>query len=288
MTPEDPPLAETAPGRPGILRVTAPNPGPMTLAGTNTYVVGRDPAWIIDPGPADEAHIATVRAAADERGGVGGVVLTHSHADHSAGVEMLGEPLALGAVGDSDESGAFAAAWEQAQGPLPANADQEGEPALVDFAFDARIGPFEVLPTAGHARDHVSFILDDEAGRVLFCGDLILGEGSSIVPPRAGGGSLADYMNSLDFADDAGADLLCPGHGPWITDPAAKIADYREHRLERERKLVAALESGERDRDALLDAAWDDVPAELRPAAALAMQAHLEKLAAEGRIPPAS
>jgi glyoxylase-like metal-dependent hydrolase (beta-lactamase superfamily II) len=98
------------------------------------------------------------------------------------------------------------------------------------------------------------------------------------------GGSLADYMKSLAKIAALDVDLLAPGHGPLIEDPQAKIADYVEHRLMRERFLVEALEAGERSREKLLDAAWFDVPEAMRPAAAFAMQAHLEKLAEEGRV----
>ena len=140
-------------------------------------------------------------------------------------------------------------------------------------------GPFEVVPTPGHAEDHVCFVL----GRVCFTGDLILGEGSTFVPPD--GGSLAAYLDSLHRVQELDLELLCPGHGPYVTDPAAKIREYIDHRLDRERKLVAALDAGERSRELLLDAAWDDVPQELRPAAALVMEAHLQKLDAEGRLP---
>jgi glyoxylase-like metal-dependent hydrolase (beta-lactamase superfamily II) len=156
-------------------------------------------------------------------------------------------------------------------------ADSAPEPTL-----DTQIGPFTVIATPGHAADHVAFVRGD----VCFCGDLILGAGSSIVPPAAGGGSLAAYMSSLDALDALDLELLAPGHGPWITDPAAKIAEYRDHRLDRERRLLAALETGERSRAALLARVWDDVPEQLRPAAAIAMQAHVEKLAAEGRLDP--
>jgi glyoxylase-like metal-dependent hydrolase (beta-lactamase superfamily II) len=234
------PPVETAPGRPEIARIVAPNPGPMTLEGTNTYVVGRDPAFVIDPGPADEGHLAAVRAEGERRGGIRGVYLTHSHGDHAAGVEPLGGPL------------------------LTNEAD----------------GPFRIVPTPGHAADHVCLLLDG----ACFAGDLILGEGSSYVPPD--GGSLAAYLESLRRIGELDLELLCPGHGPWVTDPAAKIAEYLDHRLDRERKLVAALEAGERSRGRLLDAAWDDVPPELRGAAAQVMQAHLEKLDSEGRVPP--
>jgi glyoxylase-like metal-dependent hydrolase (beta-lactamase superfamily II) len=235
---EEPPV-EAAPGRPDIARIVAPNPGPMTLAGTNTYIVGDGPAYVIDPGPADEGHLAAVRAEAERRGGIGGVYLTHSHADHAEGVEQFGAPVL---TDDSD-------------------------------------GPIHIIPTPGHSADHVCLLLD----RACFTGDLILGEGSSYVPPD--GGSLSAYLDSLRLLSELDLELLCPGHGPWVTDPAAKIAEYLDHRMERERKLVAALEAGERSRARLLDAAWDDVPAELRPAAAQVMQAHLEKLESEGRLP---
>jgi glyoxylase-like metal-dependent hydrolase (beta-lactamase superfamily II) len=215
----------------------------MTLEGTNTYLYGRDPCAVIDPGPDDAAHIAAVEATAAERGGIGAVLLTHSHGDHAAGAARLG-----GAT-------------------LPA----EGE---------AQLG-LRALATPGHAEDHVCLL---SADGVCFSGDLVLGEGSTIVPPD--GGSLGAYMASLRRLQAEEIALICPGHGPWVTDPAAKLAEYVEHREMRERRLLAALERGERSRERLLDEVWDDVPAELRPAAAVAMEAHLAKLEAEGRLPP--
>ena len=240
---------------PDVECLTAPNPGPMTLEGTNTYLVGRDPAIVIDPGPADEGHIEAVRAAAQERGGIGEVLLTHAHGDHSDGVELLGvEPTEIG----GGESTAGIAA----------------------------------IATPGHAADHLCFVLapggpvtPDANGSICFAGDLILGEGSTIVPPAKQGGSLAYYMDSLRKLAELDLELIYPGHGPTITDPAAKIAEYIEHREARERRLVEALDRGERSRMALLDQVWDDVPSELRPMAAFAMQAHLDKLEAEGRLP---
>jgi glyoxylase-like metal-dependent hydrolase (beta-lactamase superfamily II) len=227
-----------------VARIVAPNPGPMTLEGTNTYVVGRDPAIVIDPGPADEGHIAAVRELTEARGGIGAVLLTHSHGDHADGVGLLGvEPTRL--------------------------ADGEAE------------GPLRALATPGHAADHLCFLAADEA----FVGDLIAGWGSSIVPPREHGGSLRDYMPSLRQLESLDLELIHPGHGPDIDDPAAKIGEYLGHRQEREDKLLAALGAGERSREKLLDAAWDDVPPELRGMAGLAMQAHLEKLEDEGRLP---
>jgi glyoxylase-like metal-dependent hydrolase (beta-lactamase superfamily II) len=253
--------AVEAPGHPAVVRVRASNPGPMTLTGTNTYVVGAAPAWVIDPGPADPGHIELVREVGETRGGVAGVLLTHSHSDHNAGCELLAAKVLVGSAE-----------------PVEELAEVEGRGFEVGAA---EVGPFRVLATPGHAPDHVAFVY----GEVCFCGDLILGEGSSIVPPRAAGGSLADYMRSLDAVAGLDAGLLCPGHGGWIADPAAKVAEYAAHRRERERMLVEALEAGRRGEDELLDAAWSDVSATMRPAAALALRAHLEKLADEGRLP---
>ena len=243
----------------------------MTLSGTNTYVLGRDPAWVIDPGPDEPAHIAAVRAEGEARGGIAGVLLTHSHADHSAGVDRLGAPLLWGAVAAGDES-----AWAHSEADR-AHPSIEGDLRSRRKLEDT---PFEAVSTPGHAADHVAFVWGD----TVFCGDIILGEGSTIVPPKAFGGSLVDYLASLERLREIGASLFAPGHGPWITDPRTKIDEYLAHRAERERKLVAALEGGERSRAALLDAAWDDVPQILVPAAAMAMEAHLEKLEAEGRL----
>lgn len=247
----------------------------MTLEGTNTYVVD---GYVIDPGPDDPGHLERVREAAGEE--IAGVLLTHGHSDHSAGVEALGAPLLWGEAMKESEMEALRRALEagtaDASGGFLSNSERN-PPETIE------VGPFTAIPTPGHAPDHVCFVLGD----VCFCGDLILGHGSSIVPPAAGGGSLADYLRSLDAVEALDADVLAPGHGPWITDPGAKIAEYREHRLDRERRLLAALKGGERSRAALLAGVWDDVPEQLRPAAAFAMQAHVEKLAGEGSLDPA-
>ena len=241
----------------------------MTLEGTNTYVVATaEGAWVIDPGPADAAHVERIRAASE--GGIAGVVLTHSHLDHSEAVASLEAPLRFGEVGSGDE------ATGEPGAPSPDATIPSDQPEAV--------GPFEVLPTPGHAIDHVCFVLGGaDAPVVCFCGDLVLGSGSSFVPPD--GGSLAAYMDSLELLRATPAEVLCPGHGPYITAPVERVGEYIAHRRERETRLLAALERGERSRARLLDDAWADVPPELRPAAAIVMQAHLEKLAAEGRLP---
>jgi glyoxylase-like metal-dependent hydrolase (beta-lactamase superfamily II) len=215
----------------------------MTLDGTNTYLYGFDPCTVIDPGPDVPAHLEAVAALAEQRGGIGLVLLTHSHGDHADGAGRLGVDVVQ--PGDGEEH----------------------------FGLRA-------IATPGHAPDHVCLMTADG---VCFSGDLVLGAGSTFVPPD--GGSLAAYMDSLRRMQAEPIELIAPGHGPWIADPAAKLAEYVEHREMRERRLLAALERGERSRDALLAEAWSDVPPEMREAAAMVMQAHLDKLAAEGRLP---
>ena len=233
-----------APGHQEILRIVAPNPGPMTLDGTNTYLYGSEPCVVIDPGPDDAGHLEAVRVAGEELGGIGVVLLTHGHGDHADGAERLGVEVKL-----PRDGGEF--------------------------------GGLRALATPGHAADHVCFLTED---RVCFSGDLVLGEGSTFVPPD--GGSLTAYMDSLRLVQEQDIELICPGHGPWVTEPGAKLAEYVEHREMRERRLVAALERGERSKAALLDEVWDDAPPEVGGAAALVMEAHLAKLEAEGRVPP--
>jgi glyoxylase-like metal-dependent hydrolase (beta-lactamase superfamily II) len=138
------------------------------------------------------------------------------------------------------------------------------------------VGPFRVLATPGHSPDSVCLLL----GGVCFTGDTVLGRGSVFIPP--GAGSLSAYLDSLRRLRELELELLCPGHGPYVRDPAAKLDEYLAHRLDRERRLTAALEAGTLDREGLLDEVWSDAPAELRPAAALTLDAHLEKLREEG------
>lgn len=221
----------------GVTRVRAANPSPLTLDGTNTYVVG---AWVVDPGPANASHLDAVRRAAKD--GIEGVVLTHSHVDHAEGAELLGAPVVLPRDGEA-------------------------------------VGPFSALGTPGHSADSVCLIF----GRACFTGDTVLGQGSVFIAP--GEGSLSAYLESLHRLRELDLEVLCPGHGPYVRNPAAKLDEYIAHRLDRERRLLEALDSGLRTRDELLDAAWPDAPPELRPAAALTLAAHLEKLGEEGRLP---
>ena len=238
-----------------VALVRADNGGPFTLEGTNSWVVGRDPAWVVDPGPDLDEHVAAVAAQVAARGGLGGIALTHRHADHAAAVGPL-----------RDAAGAA---------PLAAMSG----PADVPVAGGDTVGPFLAVATPGHAPDHLAFV----AGGACFTGDAVLGRGSVFVAPAPG--ALAGYLAALHRLRAMPLEVLCPGHGPVVDDPAAKLDEYLAHRLERERRLRAALERGLRGEDELLDDVWDDAPAGLRAAAAVTLRAHLQKLAEEGRLP---
>ena len=233
---------------PDVVRVRADNPSPRTLSGTNTWVVGRDPAWVVDPGPAIESHLDAVAAEVAARGGAGGIALTHDHADHSEAIEALRERL-----GADVPLGSFATLGD-------------GD------AF----GPFAVYFVPGHADDHLVFV----AGKAAFTGDAVLGQGSVFVSGR-----LREYLDGLRRLRALDLEIICPGHGDAVTDPAGKLDQYLAHRAERERKLLDALAAGARTEDELLDAAWDDAPAAVRRFAALSMHAHMEKLREEGLAP---
>jgi glyoxylase-like metal-dependent hydrolase (beta-lactamase superfamily II) len=267
-------VIELAPGHPEIVRIVAPNPGPMTHEGTNTYLYGSGPCAVIDPGPDDAGHLEAVRAAAAERGGIGVILLTHLHGDHADGAERLAAMAAGEGVARESDSGTSP---EMAPGT---GSGSRGRPPVVLPSDGEEHGGLRAVATPGHAADHVCFLTPD---RVCLSGDLVLGEGSTFVPPD--GGSLAAYLDSLRRLQAEPLELICPGHGPWVVDPAAKLAEYVEHREMRERRLVAALGRGERSRAALLAEVWDDVPDEIRPVAAVVMEAHLQKLDAEGRLP---
>lgn len=238
-----------------IALLRAENPGPLTLGGTNSYVIGRNPAWCVDPGPALPGHLDALEAEIARRGGLGGIAVTHWHEDHVEAIEPLRERTGSPAVA------AFSA------------------PADVRLADGATFGPLRALATPGHTADHIALIARD----ACFCGDAVLGEGSVFIAPSPG--ALVAYLDALARLASASLAVLCPGHGPIVADPAAKLREYIDHRLERERRLVAALARGCRSVEELLDDAWPDAPAALRPAARMSLAAHLDKLADEQRLP---
>jgi glyoxylase-like metal-dependent hydrolase (beta-lactamase superfamily II) len=230
----------------GIARVRADNPSPLTLDGTNTYVVDR---WVVDPGPDDPAHLDAVVSAAGERG-IEGIVLTHGHYDHAEGAGSL--------------------------------AALAGDVPVVRPSGDEEVGPFVAVATPGHSPDGVSLVYD----RACFSGDTVLGEGSVFVGGAEG--SMSAYMDSLHRLRELDLEVLCPGHGPFVWEPRAKIDEYIEHRLGRERRIVDALNAGVLEEDEILDRAWSDTDLSahplLREAARQTLQAHLAKLRDEGRL----
>jgi glyoxylase-like metal-dependent hydrolase (beta-lactamase superfamily II) len=235
-------LAMTRLALPGhdVVGIRADNPGPLTLSGTNSWIVGRDPAWLIDPGPALDDHLRALGAELTARGGLGGIALTHSHWDHA-----------------------------------------QAAPAMRERFGDAILGagPLETLALPGHAPDHVVYLYED----IAFSGDAVLGEGSVFI--AADPGAMAGYLEGLAHLRARQPALIAPGHGPLVSDPDAKLAEYIAHRTEREQRLIGALAAGGRSVDELLDAAWTEVPEPLRPAAAITLAAHLDKLESEGRLP---
>ncbi len=238
-----------------IVGIRAANPGPFSLTGTNSWIVGRDPAWLVDPGPALPEHLDALTQELNDRGGLAGIALTHDHYDHSEAVPAIRERFAqaelAAARGDVD----------------------------VVLCDGSSFGPLQAVATPGHAPDHLAYIV----GEVGLTGDAVLGEGSVFVYPDPG--ALASYLDGLRRLQQFQLALIGPGHGPPVLDPAGKLEQYISHRLDRERRLLEALGSGLRTSDELLDTVWDDVPAILRPAAAVTLTAHLDKLAEEGRLP---
>jgi glyoxylase-like metal-dependent hydrolase (beta-lactamase superfamily II) len=238
-----------------IVGIRAPNPGPFTLTGTNSWIVGRSPAWLVDPGPAFDDHAAAVIEELERRGGLGGVALTHDHSDHAGAV-----PAIRGRYPDAPLAGA------------------RGEVDVV-LTEGSVFGPLTAVSTPGHAPDHVAFLV----GGIALTGDAVLGEGSVFIEPDPG--AMAAYLDGLRRLRARALTALGPGHGPPVRDPAAKLDEYIAHRLDRERRLVTALDGGARSVEQLLDKVWDDAPPALRPAAAATLAAHLDKLEDEGRLP---
>jgi glyoxylase-like metal-dependent hydrolase (beta-lactamase superfamily II) len=236
-----------------VALVRADNPSALTLTGTNTWVLGRDPAWVVDPGPLLGAHVEAVAAEVERRGGAGGIALTHDHIDHVEAVDALRERLG---------------------GTTPVAAARH--PADVRLGDGDTFGPLRALAVPGHADDHLVLV----AGPVAFTGDAVLGQGSVFVQSR-----LREYIAGLERLRALAPELLCPGHGDPVQDADGRLAELLAHRAAREAALVAALDRGLRTRDELLDAAWADAPPALRGAAGLSLDAHVNKLHEEGRLP---
>jgi glyoxylase-like metal-dependent hydrolase (beta-lactamase superfamily II) len=240
-----------------VVRVLAPNPGPFTLEGTNTWIVGSDPSLVIDPGPDDQAHVESVHRDASP---IGAILLTHHHPDHSPGAPRLA---------------ALAGAPIMAFRPEPEEARLRGGEAI-----QAGGAALEAVHTPGHTPDHMAFL--DRDARALFTGDAVLGRGTSVIDPP--GGDLAAYMRSLETMRRLAPLVLYPGHGPAAWDAMAKLDEYVEHRRLREKHVLDGLADGPRSPEDLVPRIYAGYPEDLYPAAARSVLAHLLKLEREGRV----
>ena len=239
---------------PLVRRIVAPNAGPLTGPGSNTYLVGVDEIVVVDPGPDVASHVDAIVGCGGDR--IRWIALTHSHDDHAGAASTLAE-----------QTGAEILAY-----------------GTVDEGFELEATEFrvEAMYTPGHSPDHLCWLLEEE--RMVFSGDTVIdGSTVAIVPPL---GDMAAYLASLERLSSRRLRLrkIAPGHGHLIEDPAVRLAEYLRHRLDREAAIVAALEAGAATVDQLVEQVYDDLRPTLREAAGQTVHAHLLKLAAEGRV----
>jgi glyoxylase-like metal-dependent hydrolase (beta-lactamase superfamily II) len=240
--------------------VLAPNPGPMTLDGTNTWVLlepGSTEAVVVDPGPLDLGHLETVLRLVESKGArVGLTLLTHHHADHAEAAEHFA-----------------------AQTAAPVRAVGRGHDDLSD-GETVTVGGLDVtvVTTPGHTGDSISFLLPAESA--LLTGDTILGRGTTVVAWPDG--ELAAYLDSLErierLAGSGAASRILPGHGPLVSDAMETVRFYREHRAERLDEVRAALAAGDTEPRQVVERVYYDVPEAVWPYAELSVRAQLAYL----------
>lgn len=248
---------------PGIGHVLAPNAGPMTLDGTNCWIVGEPGGRpvIVDPGPSDEEHLAQVLAAAG--GDASAVWLTHRHHDHSEGAarmaEMAGCPV-------------WAMDPDLASGPgqvLAEGTQQVADPVRLSACH-----------TPGHTSDSLCFVVLRHGDNVLLSGDTILGRGTTVIAHPDG--DFGAYLDTLDrllaLVEHHRIERILPGHGAPITDPAHVLTRYRRHRLQRLDQVRAALAAGDRTAGDVVSRVYAEIDPSVRPAAEQSVRAQLEYL----------
>jgi glyoxylase-like metal-dependent hydrolase (beta-lactamase superfamily II) len=265
--------AELLAGRPKpldplVMRVLAPNPGPLTGPGTNTYLVGGEALAVIDPGPADAAHVAAILEAAAGR--IRLILCTHTHADHCSAAAALAQATGAPIAGRPPGPGGH---------HVPVDFDRHlGDGDEVRFAGVS----LTVIHTPGHASNHLCFLLEQTG--MLFCGDHIVQGSTVVIPPPDG--NMRAYLTSLKRLADAGSRILAPGHGHLLGEPRRQAERLLQHRLAREDKVRQALKArqGPVPLAALLPTVYGDVPSSLHALAACSLQAHLDKLIEDGEI----
>ncbi|MGH7738178.1 MAG: MBL fold metallo-hydrolase [Candidatus Tyrphobacter sp.] len=250
-----------------IALVRAPNPSPMTLEGTNSYLVdmGEGEALVVDPGPAMERHVDAIAAAARERAlTIAAIAITHGHPDHAPAAAPL-----------RAKTGALVYAHPDSKVPRDC-----------DLALGGRLNlgnrTIQVVDAPGHTFDHV--VLYEPSARTLFTGDTIVGRGTVIVAPP--GGSMRSYRRTLENLARVfpQAKTIRGGHGPLVPDAQAKIAEYVRHRADREHQVIEALHGQPRTVVELVQRIYAQTQKELWPAAARQLLAHLQALEEGGRI----
>ncbi len=274
---------------PGVRRIVANNPGPYTFLGTNTYLVGTGSVGVIDPGPAEEAHLAAIaRATRGER--VTHILITHSHRDHCDAAKPLqdmlgGEIVAYGPTGTLRGAGtpglgdAFVDSAFWPDRPVAGGDTVKGG----DFVLD-------VLHMPGHAPDHLCFALVGK--RTVFTGDHVMGWNTTVIAPPEG--NMADFLASLERLMQRHDKMFLPAHGGRIQTPQRVVRAYITHRKWREQTILACLDEGVCTIPRIVAKLYGALDADLKEAAALSVLAHLEHLmgrdmvAAEGALDPLS
>ena len=249
-----------------VRRIVAPNPGPMTGPGTNTYVVGETDLVVVDPGPAEPSHIDAILNCVGDR--LRYVACTHTHPDHSPAAAVLADATGATLVGRTTADDRH-----QDLSFQPASQIEDDE-CVTGEGWTLR-----AIRTPGHVDNHVCYLLDEEG--VVFAGDHIMnGSTVVIVPP---GGNMAHYIASLRRLLDYDVKVVAPGHGELIPDCRGEVEKLVRHRLLREAKVVGALSDQAQSLDDLVVTVYDDVDPMMHEWAKLSLLAHLIKLEDERR-----
>jgi glyoxylase-like metal-dependent hydrolase (beta-lactamase superfamily II) len=275
----DPRYGEPVPVANRVRRVTARNPGPFTFRGTNTFLVGENALAVIDPGPADAAHIAALLRAIGSAE-LRHILVSHAHRDHAAGARLLqaqtGAPI-LAARGPDAKAGIGTG------NPLDAGADHDFRPDVMLTEGTVVDGPdyrLEPVATPGHAPDHLAFVLVGED--IVFSGDHVMGWATTAIGPPEG--SMGDYLASLDKLLARPEDLYLPAHGPPVGHAHAYVRALRAHRKSREASILARLAAGDRTIAEIVGRIYADLDPRLIGAAALSTLAHLQDLMDRGLV----